>query len=193
MFLEHCGEDLKKDDKPAPRVLTDGVGALVIDEAIADEFKPKYMLPRGAYLNLDQMEQARQQLHAEIKREEAKLAKLDEQPSVAKLKLKVVRLGRQHRKGLRTITLTTVLPKGKRVRRNFIAGPGQAWTEGGLEDLLDQYADTLAQKFPGVEFRLVEVKHSEQFNFIHADAEKQSDVRSCGPNKAEENPGEAVA
>jgi hypothetical protein len=165
-LLEHCGtEHPSRDKSETPRVMTDGVTAL-----IADELEPARM-PQGAYVNLAEMREYKKTQQEEMLREEGKLDK------ITPVKHRVVRIGRQQRKGLRTITLVLVLPRGKRIKKNFVARAGQAWTQSGVDQLLDEFSENLAQRFPAIEFRLVEAIPSQQFNFIHQDAEKGVDVK----------------
>lgn len=80
-------------------------------------------------------------------------------------------------KWVNMVTITLVLPRGKRMSSRFHARRGAAFTEKGLNDLLDRVATNLEQSFPGVDFRLVEVRTHQQFNIIHPAAEKRADSK----------------
>jgi hypothetical protein len=79
-------------------------------------------------------------------------------------------------KWLNSVQLTLVLPRGRRISKTFRARPGASFTEKGVEQLLNNFAEQLEKDFPDVDFRIVELR-PDWFNVIHPQAEKAADVK----------------
>jgi hypothetical protein len=56
--------------------------------------------------------------------------------------------------------------EGKILRKVFRSQPRQGFTSDGIQQVLEKVSDDLEEKFPGVEFRLVE-RGENQFSLIH--------------------------
>ena len=61
--------------------------------------------------------------------------------------------------GRTRVDITTILRNGQRGRRSLRTPPNQFLTPAGLDALLQQEAARVEQFFPGVEFRLVPLRH----------------------------------
>ncbi|MGH9780336.1 MAG: hypothetical protein ACRD33_00835 [Candidatus Acidiferrales bacterium] len=62
---------------------------------------------------------------------------------------------------------------GEPRRHRFRAGNGHIFTEEGVASVLEHVGNHLEQKFPGQDFRMVEIGEGE-FNFVWAGSRKPS-------------------
>jgi hypothetical protein len=72
------------------------------------------------------------------------------------------------------LVMKVFAPDNKKVQetRIFKAVKGHVFNEGGIQRCLDDMADYLEKKYPGQDFRLVELSGG-RFNFINATGEAQ--------------------
>jgi hypothetical protein len=64
------------------------------------------------------------------------------------------------------VTVKVFVPGNRSYRRvRYSAGPGQGFNEDQIDNLLEQVARSITQKFPGQDYQLVELG-PDTFNFV---------------------------
>lgn len=163
--VEHAvGEVALKIDTPEARESEKAL-ALLADDVMFGHRHPGALSGRSRERQRDRLEGEKARLEDALARVERDLP-TDELP-----------LRRTSHLYLKSVTVRLVLPKHHAVR-TWRARQGHAWTEKGIAALLDKLASNLERDFPGVDFRLVEVRKNQQFSIIHPAAEKRPDVKA---------------